>query len=62
MVENYNELALEVLRDWLYDKFDDADLLQIMNDDPDCAQLLSDEWDKVYDAMRQIKLISVHME
>ena len=58
---DYFDKAKRVLEDWLILQFDEADLADVLNNDPDSVDLTDEEWDIVLDRMKLIKLAHVHL-
>ena len=54
-------LAVDVLEGWLLDQYEDANLIEILENDPEGVQLLNDDFDKVIDIMKNLKL-NIHLQ
>lgn len=60
MNDHFN-LAVDVLEGWLLDQFEDADLVEILENDPEGVQLLNEDFDKVLTIMKNLKL-NIHLQ
>lgn len=58
---NHFDLAVDVFTSWLIEQFEDADLCAILENDPDGIILLDDDFEKVIDVMRRLKL-NIHLQ
>ena len=54
--------AIEVLKQWLFETYQDADLVDILNSHPESQEWTDEEFDRVLDSMRNIKLTQVHLQ
>jgi hypothetical protein len=61
VTEDYFGLASNIARDWLLDQWAKADLVTVINDDPDGVQLLDGDFDKVLGLLENLK-VDVHVQ
>lgn len=53
---NYDEIARRAVRDHLLEVFADLDPNSILNDDPAAADLNDEDWQRVADAILNVKV------
>ena len=58
---NDYDLAVNAIHDWLINTFEDADLFDILDGDPEGSQLIDGDFDRVLDIMKNLK-VSVHVQ
>lgn len=56
------ETAKRVMSDHLITTFQSTDFLKIMDNDPECIQLLDSDFDAVFDAMNNLRSVYVRVE